>query len=116
MSSQPLLCFDYKNVYPYLTDKKIDIKPYIIPSILSNWDHSPRSGKKGVILVNSNPANFKKHLINVFDIVKEKDIEKQYIFLKSWNEWGEGNYMEPDSIYGDQYIKTLRSVLDDYKK
>ena len=30
------------------------------------------------------------------------------VFLKSWNEWGEGNYMEPDLKYGKKYIETLK--------
>lgn len=28
--------------------------------------------------------------------------------LKSWNEWGEGNYMEPDLKYGKKYILALK--------
>jgi hypothetical protein len=31
--------------------------------------------------------------------------------LKSWNEWGEGNYMEPDLKYGKGYIKALRLAI-----
>ena len=35
--------------------------------------------------------------------------------IKSWNEWGEGNYMEPDAEYGKGYIKALASAIDKYK-
>ena len=34
------------------------------------------------------------------------------IMLKSWNEWGEGNYMEPDLIYGHGFIDALRKALN----
>ena len=32
------------------------------------------------------------------------------VFLKSWNEWGEGNYMEPDLRFGKGYIKALKEA------
>lgn len=31
--------------------------------------------------------------------------------LKSWNEWAEGNYMEPDIEYGRGYIDVLANNL-----
>ncbi len=33
--------------------------------------------------------------------------------LKSWNEWGEGNYMEPDLTHGCGYIDALRQALEE---
>ena len=59
-------------------------------------------------------GNLKKNLTEVADVVAKKTIENQVIFLKSWNEWGEGNYMEPDLQYGKQYIYALRSVIEEY--
>lgn len=37
---------------------------------------------------------------------------KDFVFIKSWNEWGEGNYMEPDLKYGKGFIEALRRVVD----
>lgn len=33
--------------------------------------------------------------------------------LKSWNEWGEGNFMEPDLKYGKGFIEALSKVVSD---
>lgn len=33
--------------------------------------------------------------------------------IKSWNEWGEGNYMEPDLKYGRGYINALRKSINE---
>ncbi|MBQ4014341.1 MAG: glycoside hydrolase family 99-like domain-containing protein, partial [Treponema sp.] len=33
-------------------------------------------------------------------------------FLKSWNEWAEGNYIEPDLKYGKAYITALKNAID----
>ena len=85
----------------------------LIPTIIPNWDHSPRSGKKGVVFHNSTPKLFKKHVNKVIDIVRNK--KRKVVFLKSWNEWGEGNYMEPDLKNGKQYIKVLGDALKEEK-
>lgn len=104
---RPLLCFDYSDFVKKLTDPEVDKEVENIPMIMPNWDHSPRSGSKGLILNNSTPENFRIHIRRVFDAIKDKPKEKRFVFLKSWNEWGEGNYMEPDLRFGNGYIDVL---------
>lgn len=86
-----------------------------IPTITPNWDHTPRSHNKGVVLQGSTPALFKKHIKSVFKTIRNKPADKQIVFLKSWNEWGEGNYIEPDIEYGTQYLEALKDVLQETK-
>lgn len=87
----------------------------IYPTIIPNWDHTPRSGNKGVVFHNSNPNLFAYHVREAMKAISSKKEENKIIFLKSWNEWGEGNYMEPDLEYGKEYIQTLRKVKDELK-
>jgi len=87
----------------------IDKEEDLIPTIIPNWDHTPRSGKKGVVFHNSTPKLFKRHVLRALEIVKNK--KRKVVFLKSWNEWGEGNYMEPDLKHGKGYIKVLGDAL-----
>jgi hypothetical protein len=84
----------------------------VYPSIFPNWDHSPRSGRKGHILHNSHPEKFKKHVREVLQMVKQKSKEHQVIFLRSWNEWAEGNYMEPDLKFGKGYLQALKEARE----
>lgn len=90
-------------------DKKINIYPTLVP----NWDHTPRSGRGGYLYENCEPELFEKHCRMVINEVKDKPEEDRVIFLKSWNEWGEGNYMEPDLRYGFGYIDALQRALVD---
>ena len=80
-----------------------EYKEYIIPQIMPQWDHTPRSGVYGLVWENATPDFFYLHAKDALDAVKDKD--NPIVVLKSWNEWGEGNYMEPDLKYGKAYIQ-----------
>ena len=41
------------------------------------------------------------------EVLKTADNNTPFLFVKSWNEWGEGNYMEPDTIYKKGYIAAI---------
>jgi len=36
---------------------------------------------------------------------------ERIIFLKAWNEWAEGNYVEPDLKWGRGYLQVIREEL-----
>lgn len=110
-----LLILDYKDSIPLFSDCDFDVKEDVIPCILSGFDHSPRSGAGYTFLYeNYSPEMFQKHVETVLDIVDKKN--NKFVFLKSWNEWAEGNYMEPDLKYGKAYIKALSNALLKYNK
>lgn len=104
------LVIQYSLALKYFIQQEERNQQNIYPTIIPNWDHTPRSGKRGVVFRNSNPKLFAGHINEAFDAVKNKNEENKIIFLKSWNEWGEGNYMEPDLRYGKGYISALRKV------
>lgn len=89
-----------------------DKKENIYPTIFPNWDRTPRSNNDA-ILVDSTPEVFKDCLLKVQSIIENKDPEHRLVFLKSWNEWGEGNYVEPDLQYGRGYLNALKETLLD---
>lgn len=64
--------------------------------------------KRLSIYYNYTPELFDKYAKEIIDEVCEKEDEHKIIFLKSWNEWAEGNYMEPDSQYGHAFLDVLR--------
>lgn len=114
--SHQMLNRPYINDYAKILDKLIgeeDRRNDVYPSIVPNWDHTPRSGRGGYLYENCEPRLFEKHCHMVIDEVKDKPEEDRIIFLKSWNEWGEGNYMEPDLRYGFGYIDALKRALTD---
>ncbi len=78
----------------------------VIPCIDPMFDHSPRSKGLEIILHNNNPELWGKLCKDVRKIVESNsENPDNFVFIKAWNEWGEGNYMEPDTRFGKAYIE-----------
>lgn len=99
----------YKKASQFFVDEADDSKETVIPNLIPGFDHSPRSGKYGLILHNSTPELFYEHCKRVLKVLDGK--QNKFVMLRSWNEWGEGNYMEPDLRYGKGYVHALRKAF-----
>jgi lipopolysaccharide biosynthesis protein len=107
---RPIQVYSYKDVISFLTyTKKFDYDCY--PCVIPNWDNSARSGINSMILKNSTPELFEDHLQNAINLVDGNPDDKKIIFIKSWNEWAEGNHLEPDRKFGNQYLQVLKKTL-----
>lgn len=105
-----LRMYDYANYPNTVWNESIDSKENIAPQIIPNWDNTPRAGHRGLIYKNATPKLFEMACQKLFAGVEKK--KNRLVFLKSWNEWAEGNYMEPDIQYGHDFLKALRNALD----
>lgn len=109
---RPPFMTDYKdNIHNLI--QEVDYEDNVLPEIMPQWDHTPRSGWNGTLFVNATPENFYLHVKDALNAIKNKPDNRKIIFLKSWNEWGEGNMMEPDITYGKGFINALRKAIDD---
>ena len=109
------IVIDYKEATKYfITD--LEKEENVFPSIYPNWDHTPRSGTGGYVLQNSTPKKFGDHLKSVFAVIQRKPNNRNICFIKSWNEWGEGNYLEPDLKFGHEYLAEFLRVKREYEK
>lgn len=106
----PISKCDQRQINRHLYSQE-DTQENVYPTIIPNWDRSPRSGKKARIYTNSTPEVFAEQVDMALDLIKNKKEEHKILFLMSWNEWAEGNYMEPDLKYGHGYLKALQSKI-----
>ena len=67
-------------------------------------------------MYNYTPDLLKEHATQILSLVQNKNDEDTFVFLKSWNEWAEGNYMEPDLKYGHQFLQALKEAIDSFSK
>jgi hypothetical protein len=81
-----------------------------IPCVFPNWDNSPRSGKKSLIFKNATPTTWQIHLEKTFTKLQSQQNNPQTIVIKSWNEWAEGNYLEPDYKFGRAWLEVIKIV------
>ena len=76
------------------------IRGRVIPTVCSNWDNTPRSGRRGRVALGATPERFAAQLRGAIEFATAAPPEEQIVMIKSWNEWAEGNYVEPDTEYG----------------
>lgn len=82
--------------------------------VFVDFDDSPRRSTRAVIMKGSTPRRFGKYLRETLKLSIQEGNE--YVFLNAWNEWGEGNYLEPDIKHKYGYLKQIKSVLKDLQE
>lgn len=81
------------------------------PCVVPNWDDTPRIGRWGTVIHQSSPDLFAAHVRHALQLIKDRPKERRLVFLKSWNEWAEGNYLEPDARFGRGYLEALKHEI-----
>jgi lipopolysaccharide biosynthesis protein len=97
--------------------KKINIEfPHnkFIPCVIPNWDNSPRSGNKSMIFIHSSPKAFYNYFKQLMSYIEKQPDKPKFVVLKSWNEWAEGNYLEPDSNYGRKWLEVIQRIKKEF--
>ena len=105
----PLHTYRYEDAMKFFLEDGTVSEYY--PCIIPNWDNTPRSGMHGVVLTGSTPELFRRHLRDGLAKVAPYPGERRLVFLKSWNEWAEGNYVEPDVRFGMEYLAVIRDEV-----
>lgn len=103
---------DYRTLKNHVVPK--DASPMAIPCVLPNWDNTPRSGSRGVVFENATPDLFEELLFRAFNRAPSQEGGERLVFIKSWNEWAEGNVLEPSMYHGRSYLEALRNAKQSF--
>ena len=101
--------YDYSEVVDSLIDKDLPAGTHY-PCLVPNWDNTPRSGKNARVFHNWSPDLWRRHAQDGFETAAKAAYPNRLVFVKSWNEWAEGNHLEPDLKYGMLPLEIFRDV------
>lgn len=100
----------YRDALPFFLEGCSEA-PDVYPCAIPNWDNSARSGILAYVLRDSTPDLFRTHLKETLALVESRPPDERLVFIKSWNEWAEGNYLEPDQKFGHEYLDVVREEM-----
>lgn len=106
----PVLRYDYPNVAKHFFAPE-DNWENVFPTIMPQWDRTARVGKHEGVYDHATPKEFQKHIEDAIKVIEHKQDEHKILFLRSWNEWGEGNYVEPDERYGHGWLESINNAI-----
>jgi hypothetical protein len=110
--SRPIHVYPYRELSPRLVPARLaPFESY--PCVIPNWDNTPRSGGRGSVMLGSTPELFADQVQRAVELLEPVPPERRLLFIKSWNEWAEGNYLEPDRRWGRRYLEALGAVIRD---
>lgn len=82
-----------------------------VPTLISGWDTTPRHGRNGVVVQGMTPAFLREQLQSIGSMIDRQQRSTKLLLIKSWNEWAEGNVMEPDDVYGDAFLREYHGFV-----
>jgi lipopolysaccharide biosynthesis protein len=106
VASPTLKIYDYVEARSRMA--KIGRAGPFLPCLFVGWDNTPRRGRKGVVIVNSTPRGVEAGLVELIGHVQPRPFEQRFVFLNAWNEWAEGNHLEPDVKHGRGFLEAIR--------
>jgi Glycosyltransferase WbsX len=83
----------FSNVSTTLVRAIQNVKGIAHSTVVTGWDNTPRSGRRGLVLTGYTEDTFRSAATNALGL--ERENTTPLLFIKSWNEWAEGNVLEP---------------------
>jgi lipopolysaccharide biosynthesis protein len=107
---ETLRVYDYEPAWRELLDPGAVSYKYF-QTVCARWDNSARQGEKGVVLHRSTPKQYGEWLTTAISRVAGDPKDERLVFINAWNEWAEGCHLEPDQLYGREYLEATRRAL-----
>lgn len=92
--------------------------PYpFLRTVMPAWDNTPRRQDAGHVFLGASPLAYSSWLQAAADwTARLRAGDERLLFINAWNEWAEGNHLEPDLQHGRDYLEATRSVVSRYRE
>ncbi len=104
---------DYKECCDLIKKRGMPNGKHTIPGVFTDWDNSPRRQYNSTIFMNTDPEIFGDCLKE--QLKKAERYNSPFVIINAWNEWGESNYLEPDELYGDGFLRAVKAAANKNK-
>jgi len=80
--------------------------------VAPGFDNTPRRSEGAVILSDATPQRYEAWLAECIDrTLTRYQGDERIVFINAWNEWAEGNHLEPDVRNGFAYLEATRRAV-----
>lgn len=102
--------YDYNRlVAKSLSQNPVFYKRY--SCVVPMWDNSARRAEKAAIFINSTPETYGHWLYRAVSGFVPYSTDENFVFINAWNEWAEGNHLEPCQKWGNSYLEATKSAI-----
>ncbi|ACK64149.1 polysaccharide biosynthesis protein [Rippkaea orientalis PCC 8801] len=105
--------FDYQTMVTRMLSKPIVNYPRF-PGVTPSWDNTARRQVAATILKDSTPEIYEYWLKAVIEKTISKPELPPIIFINAWNEWAEGNHLEPCQRWGRSYLEATQRAIKQF--
>ena len=105
---------DYKFVAETIMQNSLKVKYKRYPCVMPMWDNTARKEYDGIVFHNSTPELYGNWLKKTIQEFKPYSKEENFIFINAWNEWAEGNHLEPCQKWGRKYLEETKQILEEF--
>jgi hypothetical protein len=100
----------YKTAYRRMVARRLGLGFPTIATMFVGWDNTARRGRRAVVMSESEPAALREAIADHLVAASGAPPTERFVMLNAWNEWAEGNYLEPDSERGRVLLEAVRDA------
>ncbi|MEZ4913362.1 MAG: glycoside hydrolase family 99-like domain-containing protein [Chitinophagales bacterium] len=102
--------YDYQEMISAIQQlPPVDFKRF--PGIFPSWDNTARRKVNALIFKDASPYIYEKWFKTIVANFTPYSEEENFIFINAWNEWAEGNHLEPCQKWGRAYLEATQNAL-----
>ncbi len=102
---------DYEQYVNYIIKNNTN-RPQTFPGVMPSWDNVPRYSKKFFLFKNASPFIYRKWLDFEIKRFTPPNKDENLFFINAWNEWAEGNHLEPCIKWGTEYLEQTKQAFE----
>jgi len=101
----------YETLVEHMLAKEFPDYPFF-RCVTPGFDNSPRRREGAAIFLNATPEIYEKWLAEIARRTRARYAgDEGIVFINAWNEWAEGNHLEPDQRLGRAYLEATRRAV-----